>query len=115
MMIGVEMFGHSSSVLEFVELWLVEPDGKRTDRLAGRFGHQPDDDARVNPPRQKRAERYIADHVRSHGVSKHRAQLLRRIVGSTAKWLRCRDLPVLDDFGASVPQAENVPRRQLSN
>src|SRR6185503_861210 len=54
-MIGGEMIGDSSRMLEFVELRFVESDRERLHWPAGRLRPQSDDDAGVDAAREERA------------------------------------------------------------
>ncbi len=81
---GAEMIGDASRVLELVERRFVEADRKRLHACGGRFGHQADDEARIDAARQERAERHVADEVRANGVGEHVAERVHRVLLGSA-------------------------------
>jgi hypothetical protein len=111
----VEVLRDGPRMFQLVELRLVEADRERLDGPAGGLRHQPDDEARVDPAGEERAQRHVADHVRPYGVGQHGTQRARGVGLAAAKRLGGADLPVLDDVGAAVFPPQEVARRQLAH
>ncbi len=111
--LGPKMRRDRTSVLQLVELRIIEADGESLHRPVRGLGHEPDNGARVDTPREERAKRDIADHVRANGVCHDAAQLLGGILsGATERFARI-DLPERAHRGGAIVPAEQVSGRQL--
>ena len=79
-----------------VESRHVEPDRAGIDRRAAVFRHQRNDAGRIHAARQKRPQRDIGHHARSHPFAKMMQQLRRKVGFRSAVTLAEVDIPPLD-------------------
>ena len=94
---------------------LAEADGERVDRLGHLLGHERDDEARVQPAREHRAERNVAHEAVADGHPEELEQLVGVVVEATRPRLgrRARILPVGLLPHRSVLDDEDAPRSEL--
>ena len=109
-----ECLRRDASSAALVVAGVANADGERADGLARLLGHQADDDRRVDPARQKRAERDVADEAASYRARHGRPNELEPLLvcelaggGLELPEALRPDLAVLPD--------EDVPRGQPAN
>ena len=79
---------HRLGMLGLVEGGLVKAHGKGLDRAAGLRLHQRHHGGRIDPARQKRAQRHIGHHLLANCVFQQRLQRVHRLRGGAGKGLR---------------------------
>ena len=103
--------GDGARVRALVVALVREADGERPHRLGRGLRHQRDDDRRVDPAREQRAERHVGDEPLAHGgASPPRARARATASSRELRPLELR-LPVALDRSRASPSATSTRRR----
>ena len=115
-MLGSEEFGDVARVRKLVVAVFGEADREGLDRLRHVLGHQGDDQARVEPAAQHRAEWDVAHQAQAHRFLEARDQLLGELVLRRLEVrLRHRVRPVALEAQTTRVDDQPLARHQLAN
>ena len=92
MVVGTETASHEAGIGQFVEGTALETDAERL-QLGNVIGHARNDDRGIDPPREKGADRHVADQPAAHRRPDACGQLLRRLAPGSIASLVLRHQP----------------------